>query len=162
MSSLTLIAAVARNGVIGKGGGLPWKIPEDLAFFKRTTTGHAVIMGRRTFEEVGRPLPNRRNIVVSRRAGLTLPGCEVAASLEEAIAAARTTDPDPFVIGGAEIYRAALGLGVATRMLVTEIDRDVEGDTWFPEFDRAVWRETERRAGDTPGVTFVTYERDQG
>ena len=155
--SVTLIAAVARNGVIGKDGGLPWKIPEDLAFFKRTTSGHAVIMGRRTFEEVGRPLPSRRNIVVSRQPGLVLQGCEVAPSLEEAIELAHTTDPDPFVIGGAEIYRAALG--IADRMLITEIDRDVEGDTWFPPFDRAAWRETERRVGDTPGVTFVVYRR---
>jgi dihydrofolate reductase len=154
---LTLIAAVARNGVIGKGGGLPWRIPEDLRHFKRTTRGHAVIMGRKTFDEVGKPLPDRRNIVVTRRADLRLEGCETAPSIEEAIALARATDPEPFVIGGAEIYRAALPY--ATHMILTEIDRDVEGDTYFPAFDRSAWAEIERRAGEGADVAYVTLAR---
>ena len=156
----TLIAAIAKNGVIGKDGGLPWRIPEDLKHFKRTTLGHAVIMGRKTFDEVGRPLPDRRNIVVTRKQGLVLAGCEVVGSVEAAIELARATDPEPFVIGGAEIYRAALPY--ATRMILTELDRDAEGDTWFPAFDRSGWMEVERRAGETPGVTFVTLERRKG
>lgn len=153
---LTLIAAVAKNKVIGKNGQLPWHVSEDLKFFKAQTTGHAIVMGKKTFDSTGKPLPNRRNIVVSRRA-TELPGAEVAGTIDEAIARARETDPDPFVIGGAEIYRAALPF--ATRMLLTEIDQSPEGDTYFPDFDRKVWKEVERRSGETPGVTFVTWER---
>lgn len=153
---LTLIAAVAKNKVIGKNGRLPWHVSEDLKFFKAQTTGHAIVMGKKTFDSTGKPLPNRRNIVVSRRA-TELPGAEVAGTIDEAIARARETDPDPFVIGGAEIYRAALPF--ATRMLLTEIDQSPEGDTYFPDFDRKVWKEVERRSGETPGVTFVTWER---
>jgi dihydrofolate reductase len=154
---LVLIVAVADDGAIGQGGKLPWRIPEDLKFFKAQTMGHAVIMGRKTWEEVGRPLPGRRNIVVSRRPGLALEGAEVAPSLEEAITLARRTDPAPFVIGGAAIYAAALPL--ATKILLTEVHRTVAADTFFPPFDRSEWRETERRKGETEGVEFVTLER---
>lgn len=153
---LALVLAVSRNGVIGKDGKVPWYIPEDLKHFRRVTTGHAIIMGRRTWDEVKKPLPNRRNLVVSRKEGLTLPGAEVASTLEEAIALARTTDPEPRVIGGAEIYRLALPL--ATKIYLTEVDRDVEGDTFFT-VDRSGFRETERRPGEEPGVTFLTLER---
>src|SRR5690242_9113295 len=101
MEPLALIVALSMPGrVIGRGGVLPWHFPEDLRFFRRMTTGHAVIMGRKTYESVGRPLPNRRCIVVSRSPGLVLEGCEVVSTLEAAIALARTTDPEPFVIGG--------------------------------------------------------------
>jgi dihydrofolate reductase len=154
---LTIIVAVADNGAIGKGGQLPWRIPEDLKFFKAQTMGHAIIMGRKTWDEVGRPLPGRRNIVVSRKAGLTLEGAEVCGSLEDAIALARTTDPEPFVIGGATIYAAALPF--ATKVLLTEVHREAEADTFFPPFRRDEWRETVRRKGETEGVEFVTFER---
>lgn len=154
---LALIVAVAKNGVIGKGGQLPWRIPEDLRHFRRLTSGHAVIMGRRTWDEVGKPLPNRRNLVVTRTAGLELPGAEVFSSVEEAIARARETDPMPFVIGGAQIYREAMPL--VTRVYLTEIDREVDGDTRFPDFDRAAFDETERRVGEEPDVVFLTLER---
>ena len=153
---LVLVLAVGRNGVIGKDGKVPWHIPEDLAHFRRETVGHAIIMGRRTWDEVGKPLPKRRNIVVSRREGLALPGAEVVSSLDEAIALARTSDPEPRVIGGAEIYRLALPL--ATKIILTEVDRDAEGDTFF-DLDRAGFVETSRRAGEEPGVSFVTLER---
>jgi dihydrofolate reductase len=154
---LTLIAAVSRNGVIGRGGKLPWDLPEDRAHFRRSTMGHAVIMGRRTWDETGAPLPGRRNIVVSRAGVVTGAGDEVAVvpSLEQAIAVARTTDGDPMVIGGGEIFRLALPL--ATRMILTELDFDVDGDTHFPPFDRGAWRIVERRSGDR--ATYVTYER---
>jgi dihydrofolate reductase len=153
---LVLIVAMTPDRVIGVGGGLPWRIPEDLRHFKATTMGHAIVMGRKTFDEVGRPLPGRRNIVITRQA-ITIPDVEVARSLDDAVALARTTDPEPYVVGGAEIYR--LALPVATRLVVTWVDRKVEGDTHFPEVDWSEWREVERRTGEEPGVVFVWYER---
>jgi dihydrofolate reductase len=152
---LTLVAAVARNGVIGRAGQLPWHLPEDRAHFRAVTLGHAVVMGRRTWDESGAALDGRRNIVVSRSGQVGGTGREVFATLTDALAAARTTDPEPMVIGGAEIFRLALPL--ATRMLLTEIAFDAAGDTWFPEFDRSQWRATDRRPGDR--ATYVTYER---
>lgn len=154
---LTLVVAMARDGVIGKGGTLPWHVPEDLKHFKACTMGHAVIMGRKTFESIGRVLPGRRFVVVSRSPSFSAEGVTVAPSLEAALEAARETDPEPCVIGGGEIYSAALPL--ATTIHLTEIDRDVDGDVRFPSFDRADWRELERRPGETAGVTFVTLER---
>lgn len=167
--TVSLISAMAKNRVIGKGGTLPWNVPEDMKFFMRTTQGHAVIMGRKTYESMGKPLPRRRNIVVTRSAQAPAPGTEIARTVEEAIAMARTTDPEPFVIGGADIYRAAMPL--AQRMYITYIPAVVEdADTFFPEFElqaidgagtsgAAAWREVARRAGETEGVEFVTYER---
>jgi dihydrofolate reductase len=157
VSSLTLIVAVADNGIIGKDGKLPWKIPEDLRFFKQTTMGHAIIMGRKTWDEVGKPLPGRRNIVVSRKPDLRLEGAEITSSLEDAIALAKKTDDDPFVIGGAAIFAAAIPL--ASKILLTEVHQSPDGDTTFPSFDRSAWRETARRKGETEGVEFVTLER---
>jgi dihydrofolate reductase len=153
---LALIVAVARNGVIGREGGLPWHIPEDLKHFKNTTLGHAIIMGRRTHDSIGRPLPKRRNIVVTRRPGLELPGCERAESLDEAIALARTTDPCPFIIGGASLYAEALPM--VTELHVTRVDDDVEGDVHFPD-DLSAFEEVESRRGETPGVTFSLLRR---
>jgi dihydrofolate reductase len=152
---LTFIAAVARNGVMGKDNKLPWDLPEDRAFFRDTTMGHAVIMGRRTWDERGEPLTGRRNIVVSRTGAVSGTGREVVRTIEDAILLARATDPDPIVVGGAEIFRAAFPY--ATRLLITEIDFDAEGQTIFPDFDRSQWRETARRRGDR--VWYVTYER---
>ncbi len=153
---LALIVAVARKGVIGNEGGLPWHISEDLKHFKKTTSGHAIIMGRKTYDSIGRPLPKRRNIVVTRQADLELPGCDRAKSLGEAIALARTTDPCPFIIGGASLYQEALPM--ATELHVTTIDRDVEGDTRFPE-DLSAFEEVESHRGETPGVTFRLLRR---
>jgi dihydrofolate reductase len=152
---LALIVAVARNGVIGKAGDLPWHISEDLKHFKRTTSGHAVIMGRKTHESIGGALPKRRNIVVTR-SGASFEGCETAGSLDEAIALARTTDPCPFVIGGASLYLEALPL--ATEVHLTTIDEQVDGDTYFPT-DLPDFEEVEARAGETPGVTFKRLQR---
>jgi dihydrofolate reductase len=156
LQPLSMIAAVAKNKVIGNKGQLPWHVSEDLKFFKAQTTGHAIVMGKKTYDSTGKPLPNRRNIVVSRNA-TTIQGAEVCGSIDEAIARARETDPEPFIIGGAEIYRAAMPF--ATRILITEIDQTPKGDAFFPDIDLSEWKETERRAGETPGVTFVTYER---
>lgn len=155
---LALIIAVARNGVIGKGGALPWHVSEDLKHFKKTTEGHAVIMGRKTHDSIGRPLPRRRNIVVSRKRGARFPGCESASTLEEAIALARETDPCPFVIGGASLYERALPL--ATEIYLTTIDEEVEGDTLF-RCDLSAFEEIETRPGQTPGVVFRRLRRRQ-
>ncbi|MBW2159013.1 MAG: dihydrofolate reductase, partial [Deltaproteobacteria bacterium] len=117
MAPLALIVAVARNGVIGKGGALPWHVSEDLKHFKKTTSGHVIIMGRKTHDSIGRALPKRRNIVVTRQPGALFAGCETAHSLAEAIALARTTDDCPFIIGGASLYEEALPL--ATELHLT-------------------------------------------
>ncbi len=153
---LALIVAVARNGVIGNEGGLPWHVSEDLEHFKRTTSGHAIIMGRKTYDSIGRPLPKRRNIVVTRQRDAEFPGCERATSLDEAIALARTTDPCPFIIGGASLYEEALPM--ATELHVTTIDANVQGETYFPG-DFSAFVEVESRKGKTPGVTFRLLRR---
>lgn len=154
---LVLVLARARNGVIGKEGKLPWHLPEDLKHFRRVTTGHAIIMGRKTYDSIGRPLPNRRNIVVTRNGALRIEGCEVVTSLDAALALAAPDDPAPRVIGGAEIYLAALPR--ATRIYLTEVDEDVEGDATMPPFAVSEWEEIDRRRGDTPNVSFVTLRR---
>ena len=160
-SRIAIIAAVARNGVIGYGNRMPWHLPEDLKRFRRLTLGHAVIMGRRTFESIGKPLSGRSNIVVTRSPDWTRPGCHAAHSLEAALAAVNERE-DTFVIGGAEIY--ALALPIARRLYMTEIERDFEGDAFFPEFDRSRWREVSRErhaCGGSEGFdyAFVEYER---
>ena len=158
MPRIALIAAVARNGVIGLRGRLPWRLPDDLKRFRALTTGHAVIMGRKTWDSIGRPLPNRRNIVVSRRGDFQAAGASVAASMEDALASA---GPGPvFVIGGTEVFRTSLPH--ATGLILTRIHRDCEGDTYFPEFDAADWKETRREehvsANGIP-FAFIWYER---
>lgn len=158
MQPLVIVAAMAkRDRLIGKDGGLPWRFPEDLRFFKRITLGHAVIMGRKTYEEVKKPLPDRRNIVISRRSDFEAPGCEVVTSLDEAIRKARETDPEPRIIGGAEIYKQALPH--TTTMYITEVAGEYSGDTYFPDFSAEAFRETERKKGEAPELEFVRYER---
>ena len=130
LQPLAMVAAMARNRVIGNGGQLPWHEPADLAHFKRTTSGHAVIMGRKTWESLGKALPKRRNLVVTRQPGFIAPGAEVFAELAHAIAAARLTDAEPMIIGGGEIYTLALPL--ATRIELTEIAAEPIGDAYFP------------------------------
>ena len=158
---LTLIAAIARNGVIGKGNALPWHLPEDLRRFKALTTGQAVIMGRKTWDSLPakfRPLPNRLNIVVTRNRDYRAEGATVVGSLDAAILASQALTP--FVIGGAELYAHALPL--AQRLELTEIDADIEGDAHFPHWDRRPWREAARethRAEAGWNYSFVSYER---
>ena len=154
---LALIVAMARNRVIGKNGTLPWHLPEDLKHFKQTTLGHAIIMGRRTHESIGRPLPDRRNIVVTRDENAAFSGCETASSLEEALQKARNTDDCPFVIGGASLYEEALPR--ATELHITAIGHDVDGDTYFPEYELSEFELVERRAGDSAEVEFLLYRR---
>ncbi len=156
MDALTIVLAVADDGALGLRGQVPWDIAEDRRHFTAATMGHAVIMGRSTWEETRRPLAGRRNIVVSRRPGLALEGAEVASSLDAAIGLARSSDADPRVIGGAQLALAALPL--ATRILLTEVHRKVIADTYFA-LDRHGFRETERRRGVDPTIDFVTLER---
>lgn len=152
---VVIVAAVGRNRVIGVEGGLPWRIPEDLARFKEMTMGHALVMGRATFESIGRPLPGRSNIVLTHRHGWSHDGVDVAGSFEEAHGIAADRGQDVFVAGGAEVYRQALEL--AHSMELTEVDASPDGDTWFPEVDWGAWEETSRF--EHPGFDFVTYQR---
>lgn len=151
--SLTLVAAVGRNGVIGDGAGMPWHLPEDLAHFKRTTMGGVMLMGRRTFDSIGRALPGRRSIVVTRDRAWAADGVQVAHSMAEALLIAG--DHEVFVIGGGEIYTQTLE--VARRLVVTEVDQEPEGAVRFPAIEPAVWQETAREPHD--GFAFVDYQR---
>ena len=154
-----LLAAVAANGVIGSGGKLPWRLPEDMRFFKSVTLGHPMIMGRRTWESLGRALPGRENIVVTRRGGYEAPGASVASSLPAALALC-AGEALVFVIGGTELFKEAMPL--AHGMVLTELKRDYPGDTWFPEWDRRDWRETQREPHTAAGglrFDFVLYEK---
>lgn len=135
----SFVVAVARNGVIGHTNGLPWRLPADLAFFKRLTMGHPIIMGRKTYESIGKPLPGRLNIVVTRSPDFKAPGCTVVATLDAAYRAAGAVD-EVFIIGGAQIYDAAFA--AADRIYLTEVESEIEGDTYFPLFDRRDWVET--------------------
>lgn len=161
---ITIIVARARNGVIGNRGALPWHLPADLKRFKAITVGKPVVMGRKTFESIGKPLPGRQNIVMTRDPHWTAPGVTVVPNLAEAVAAAGL---DPrirghiMIIGGAEIY--ALALPIATRIELTEVDAAPEGDTVLPAFDPARWIEVARVThppqGEQPGYSFITLER---
>lgn len=153
LPNVTMIAAVARNGVIGDGRAMPWHLPEDLKFFKRTTMGHPMVMGRRTFDSMG-VLPGRRSVVVTRQPDWSAPGVEVAHSLPDALALV-ADDEQVFVVGGGEIYRQAMPYAV--RLLVTEVDQTPAGSVTFPAIDPRVWVETAR--DEQAGFAWVTYER---
>lgn len=154
MTSVTLIAAVGRNRVIGTEDGMPWHLPEDLSFYKRTTMGHPMVMGRRTFDAIGRVLPGRRTIVITRQAGWTHPGVETAHSFADALSLAGPVG-EVFVCGGGQVYAEAMAW--AHRLLITEVDQEPAGDVLFPEIDTGAWQETAREARD--GFSWVAYER---
>jgi dihydrofolate reductase len=154
MTSVTLIAAVARNGVIGADNDMPWHLPEDFAYFKRTTMGHTMVMGRKTFESIGRVLPGRRTIVVTRQHAWSHPDVEVAHSLVDALDLAGPAD-EVFICGGGQVYSEAMPF--AHRLLITEVDQSPEGDVRFPEIDISQWREMSRQAHE--GFSWVVYER---
>ncbi len=167
MVTLSIIVAAARNGVIGRNNALPWHLPEDLRYFKQVTMGKPIVMGRKTFESIGRPLPGRTNIVVTRQADYSPEGVRVVASLEQALALAEDIalidgSEELMVIGGAEIYAAALPL--AKRLYLTEVDAEVEGDAYLPAVDWAQWTEVSRQRHAAEGsnphpYSFVVYER---
>lgn len=160
---ISLIAAVAENGIIGRENNLPWHLPDDFAFFKRKTSHHPIIMGRKSLEALGKPLPNRTNIVITRNHDFSAPGITVVYTLNEAIASAQAINQtEIFVIGGAEIYTIALP--VATTLYLTEIHQAYEGDAYFPSFDKNEWREVHRHHHPADerhkaSFDFVEYER---
>lgn len=158
---VSFVVAYDRRGVIGKDNALPWRIPADMRHVRRLTIGKPLIMGRRTYESIGRPLPDRTSIVLTRDPSFAAEGVLVARTAEEALALAGDA-PEVIVFGGAEVFRRFLPR--ADRMYVTEIDAEVDGDTFFPEFDRSEWRETEREthepdAEDPHRYAFITLER---
>jgi len=158
MAEIVVIAAVARNRVIGKDNRLLWNIPEDMAHFKALTSGRTVIMGRKTWDSLPprfRPLPGRRNIVISRQADYPAPGAELAGSLEQALQLAASGEESIFIIGGEQIYRQAMA--VADRLEITEVDLEPEGDAWFPEIAAVDWKISAK--SEFPGFAFVTYRR---
>ena len=160
--SLTLIVATDRVRGIGIENRLPWRLPEDLAHFKRTTIGHPIIMGRKTFESIGRALPGRRNIVVTRNPAWRHDGVDTVLSLPAAMALA--PESDAFVIGGAEVYAQAMPM--CERLIITEIDRVFDCDAFFPPIDANQWQETAREAYYSEQIgcsyAFVTYQRTAG
>ena len=158
---ISVIAALAKNRVIGIENRLPWRLPEDLAHFKALTLGHPILMGRKTFESLGRPLPGRTNIVITRNANYNPDGCLVADSIPAALALCADVE-EVFFIGGAELYVQAIPL--ADRLYLTEVDIEAEGDAWFPDTDHSAFREVSREThtgekGDALGFDFVVYER---
>jgi len=164
MPKMTLIAAVARNRVIGRDNQLIWHLPEDMAYFKAATAGHTVLMGRKTWDSLPprfRPLPGRRNIVLTRQSGFVAEGAETIDSLPTALEK-MAAEEEVFVIGGADLYAQALPL--ARRLMLTEIEDEAEGDALFPPFSRQEWCETARQPGvsaDGTRYAFVIYERTQ-
>ena len=162
MTSLALIVAMDENRLIGSNNGLPWHLPADLAFFKRTTLGKPVIMGRKTHESIGRPLPGRKNIVITSDRDYQAEGCEVVHSLEQALTACGEAD-EAMLIGGASLYQQTLE--EATVLYITHIHHRFDGDTWFPDFDRDQWVVSEQQelaadAQNPYSCTFVKYVRD--
>lgn len=162
---IVAVVAVSSNRVIGRDNELPWHLPADLKHFKRVTDRHPLVMGRKTFESIGRALPNRRNIVITRQPDFAVPGVEATDSLAAALGMCRDGGADKaMVIGGGEIFQQALDAGLVDRIEITEIKADIEGDTFFPELDPEQWRETERRpqpleTPDGPAYDFVTLLR---
>jgi dihydrofolate reductase len=158
--TVSIIVAIARNHAIGKNNKLLWHLPNDLKHFKDVTTGHTVIMGRKTYDSVGKPLPKRRNIIVTRQA-ISIEGCEVVNSVDAALALCKN-EQDVFIVGGAEIYKQSLPL--TDRIYLTIIDHDFDGDTFFPELNNEEWKETERENFEPDEknkykYSFITLER---
>jgi dihydrofolate reductase len=156
-SRLSIIVAMSRNGVIGKDNAIPWRLPGELALFKRITMGHPVVMGRKTWESIGRPLPGRTNIVITRNRGYQAAGATVVGSLDAALAAGAGADA-VFVIGGAQLYAEALPR--ATHLYLTTVDADVDGDTRMPKFDAAAWHavSSERHEADARNPYAYTLQ----
>lgn len=157
---ISLISALAQNRTIGIDNTLPWRLPEDLRHFKALTLGHHILMGRKTYESIGRPLPGRTTVIITRGDYAAPAGVKIAHSLQEAIAICGA-DEEIFFVGGAQLYAQALPL--ADRLYLTEIQAEVEGDAWFPDYDRAQWREVsrDRRTDEAAGLDyhFVVYDR---
>lgn len=160
---ISLIAAVSRNGVIGNRGKIPWRLPDDMRRFREITSGHPVVMGRKTYESIGKPLPERENIIVTRQEKYEAPGCVVVHTLEKALDAARANGTEEaFVIGGAELYREAVPL--ADKLYLTKINEDFKGDAFFPEINQEEWKKTAEEKGiedekNSHSHTFFIFEK---
>jgi dihydrofolate reductase len=162
---ISILVAMAKNRVIGRNNALPWQLPPDLKRFKELTMGHHIVMGRKTYESIGRPLPGRTSVIITRQPDYQVPGAIVVASIDQALkvcSAGKEVDQEIFVIGGAQIYRQSLGL--CQRIYITEIQQEFDGDTLFPELNQQVWREISRekhRLNDDDGLEyhFVVLDR---
>lgn len=158
--TVAIVVAMGSDGVIGVDGAMPWHLPDDLAHFKRVTLGHPMIMGRKTYESIGRPLPGRTTIVVTRQAGWVVEGVLTAADFDEALAMASALDDEVFVVGGAQVYAEALSREVVDTMIVTHIDAAPVGDTYFPPVDWSAWTETRSESFEgAPEFTITTWAR---
>lgn len=157
MSTVTLVAAVGANNVIGRDGDLPWQLPEDLKHFKALTLGHPMVMGRATFESIGRPLPGRTTIVVTRQPDWAADGVDTAPDLDTALARASELDDEIFLVGGGQVYAEALDRGLVDLLCITRVAQAPDGDTYFPSIDWQAWREVGRVPHE--GFDIVTYER---
>ena len=158
---ISVVVAVSANNVIGRSGGLPWRLRDDMAYFQRVTMGKPVVMGRKTYESIPakfRPLPGRRNVVITRNENWSTPGAERVGSLQEALDLLKK-EPEVMVCGGAEIY--GLAMEIADKLYLTEVDAEVDGDVFFPEYDKNGWREVSREKHAEEGLTYdwVVYER---
>jgi len=151
---ISLIVAMDENRLLGNDNQLPWHLPADLAFFKRTTMGKPIVMGRKTFESIGKALPGRRNIVITRDPGFSAEGCEVVNSIEAALSCC-ADDEEVMLIGGASLYQQTIGQ--ATRMYITRIHHRFEGDTWFPEFDNKDWKIENQKKCDADQSNPFSY-----
>lgn len=159
---VTIIAAIAENNALGKNNQLIWHLPADLKRFKKTTLNHVVIMGRKTFESLGKPLPNRTNILITRDKNYKAEGCVVVNSLKEALETAAKEDENPFILGGAEIYKQALPF--TDKLDVTFVHHQFDADVFFPKIDKKIWKETSREdfkadENNKYDFSFVTFER---
>ncbi|RAP78241.1 dihydrofolate reductase [Paenibacillus montanisoli] len=160
---ITMIAAMARNRVIGIDNGMPWHLPAEMAHFRRSTLGKTVVMGRKTFESLGRPLKNRRNVILTRSLDYNPEGCEIVHSVEEALARYGSPEEELIIMGGSEIYKQFMPY--ADKLLLTEVDAVVEGDAYFPEFRASEWTESHRDPytkdeQNAYDFAIVTYIRD--
>ncbi|NBI28007.1 dihydrofolate reductase [Chengkuizengella marina] len=160
--NLSIIFAMDQNRLIGKDNQLPWRLPADLAFFKTTTLQHPVVMGRKTYESIGRPLPKRKNIILTQNKNFKAEGCTVVNTIEEALK--QCNDEENFVIGGSEIYK--LFLPYVNKLYVTQIEHVFDGDSYFPEIDEKIWEQTSKVRGikdekNPYDYYFITYERKQ-
>ncbi|NVK52401.1 MAG: dihydrofolate reductase [Flavobacteriaceae bacterium] len=163
MTNITIIAAIANNNALGKDNDLIWHLPADLKRFKKVTSGHHIIMGRNTFESIGKPLPNRTTVIITRNKNYKAEGCVVVHSLEAAFEVAKN-DTHIFIIGGAQIYKQAIASTIVNQLDITEVHHTFDADVYFPEIDTAVWQETSREyfaadAKNKYNYSFVSYTR---
>lgn len=160
---VTIIAAIAKNNALGKNNDLIWHLPADLKRFKKVTSGHHILMGRKTFESIGKPLPNRTSIIITRQNDYFVDGCLIANSLEQAINLAKDDDKI-FIIGGAQIYKQAIKNNLVDRLDITLVHQEFEADVFFPEIDKTIWKETKREdfkadEKNKYNYSFVSFER---